>query len=90
MKPYHPNNLKYQPFATWKIIVLAYVAKILGVQFNICGIPYGAAGSKEFNRKVAEVENIVARCGRSEQESIGPGISKNPMFINSGWYLKLF
>lgn len=46
-RPYHPANLKLQPFAKWKVISLAWVAKALGVQFKIDGIPYGAAYRKD-------------------------------------------
>ncbi len=42
MKPYHPNNLKYQPYSPWRVIALAWVGKFLGIQFKIDGIPYGA------------------------------------------------
>ena len=43
MRPYHPNNLDLQPFPAWKVIVLAWAAKLLRVQFKINGIPYGAS-----------------------------------------------
>lgn len=42
MRPYHPENLSLQPFAHWRVIVLAHVGKWLGIQFKIDGIPYGA------------------------------------------------
>ena len=42
MRPYHPANLEMQPFPHWRVIALAYVAKWLGIQFKIDGIPYGA------------------------------------------------
>lgn len=41
--PYHPNNLKLQPFAPWRIVLLAWAAKFLGVQFHVGGIPFGAS-----------------------------------------------
>lgn len=40
-KPYHRANLSFQPHPHWKVIALAWVAKALGVQFKINGIPYG-------------------------------------------------
>ena len=43
LKPYHPANLKLQPFAPWRVIALAWVGWALGVQFKVDGIPYGAA-----------------------------------------------
>ena len=42
MRPYHPANLAHQPYAPWRVVVLAYAAKALGIQFKIDGIPYGA------------------------------------------------
>ena len=45
MRPYHSANLKYTPYAGWRIIALAYVAKALGVQFHVHGMPFGASGA---------------------------------------------
>lgn len=42
MKPYHPANFRHQPYAAWRVILLAYMGKCLGVQFHICGIPFGS------------------------------------------------
>lgn len=42
-KPYHPANVASQPFPAWRVIVLAWVGKAVGVQFKIDGIPYGAS-----------------------------------------------
>lgn len=42
MRPYHPANLKHQPYAPWRVIALAWCGKLLGIQFKIDGIPYGA------------------------------------------------
>lgn len=42
MKPYHPANLSLTPYAGWKVIILAWAARFLGIQFKIDGIPYGA------------------------------------------------
>lgn len=41
MKPYHPANLYHQPYGHRRVIVLAWVAKLLGVQFQIGGAPFG-------------------------------------------------
>lgn len=41
--PYHPANLAYQPYAPWRVIALAWIGKLLGVQFHVHGIPFGAA-----------------------------------------------
>jgi hypothetical protein len=41
MRPYHPNNLGLQPYAHWRVIVLARAGKFLGIQFKIAGIPFG-------------------------------------------------
>lgn len=41
--PYHPSNLKHTPYAGWKVITIAWVAKFLGVHIKIAGIPFGAA-----------------------------------------------
>lgn len=43
MRPYHPANLKLQPFSPWRVIALAWAGKLLGIQFKIDGIPYGAS-----------------------------------------------
>ena len=43
MRPYHPNNLSLTPYAGWKVITLAWVAKFLGVQMHINGIPFGSS-----------------------------------------------
>ena len=42
MKPYHSANIAAQPFPAWRVIILAWLGKLLGIQFNIDGIPYGA------------------------------------------------
>lgn len=47
--PYHPNNLSLQPYASWRVIVLAWAGKLLGVQFHISGIPFGAPYRPEIN-----------------------------------------
>jgi hypothetical protein len=41
-KSYHPSNVAAQPFPAWRVILLARLAKLLGVQFKIDGMPYGA------------------------------------------------
>ena len=41
-RPYHPGNLKHQPFPAWRVIALAWAGKLLGIQFKIDGIPFGA------------------------------------------------
>lgn len=43
MKPYHPSNLKLVNYPAWRVIVLAWVAKALGIQCKIHGIPFGGA-----------------------------------------------
>jgi hypothetical protein len=50
MKPYHSANLKHQPYSYWRVILLAYVGKVLGVQFHVCGLPFGAAHSAHLRR----------------------------------------
>lgn len=47
MRPYHPNNLGLQPYAHWRVIALAWAGKLLGIQFKIDGIPFGAPYRKE-------------------------------------------
>ena len=42
MKPYHHGNLKYLPYPAWRVVVLAWAGKFLGVQFNIGGLPFGS------------------------------------------------
>lgn len=43
MKPYHPANLDLQPYSPWKVIALSWLAKAVGVQIKINGIPFGAS-----------------------------------------------
>jgi hypothetical protein len=45
MKPYHLSNISLTPYAGWKVIVLAWAAKFLGVQMHINGIPFGSERS---------------------------------------------
>lgn len=49
MRPYHPNNLSLTPYAHWRVVLLAWAGKILGVQFHVHGIPFGAAYRPEIN-----------------------------------------
>lgn len=42
MKPYHPANLKLQPYGAFRVVLLAWAAKVLGVQFHLNGIPFGS------------------------------------------------
>lgn len=51
MRPYHPANLKWQPFPHWRVIALAWVGKLLGIQFKINGMPFGASYNKELWRR---------------------------------------
>lgn len=48
MRPYHPANLKLQPFSPWRVVALAWAGKLLGIQFKIDGIPYGAPYQGEY------------------------------------------
>jgi hypothetical protein len=43
MRPYHPANLHCQPYGHKRVILLAWIAKLLGVQFKIGGLPFGGA-----------------------------------------------
>lgn len=43
MKPYHPGNLSLQPYSAFRVIILAWVGKLLGIQFKIDGIPFGGS-----------------------------------------------
>lgn len=40
-KPYHPANLKMLPYSPWRLIVLAWVARALGVLIHVHGMPLG-------------------------------------------------
>ncbi len=42
MHPYHSGNLDRQPYPHWRVKVLSWVAKLIGVQFKINGFPFGA------------------------------------------------
>lgn len=42
MRPFHVSNLQLQPYSPFRVIVLSWVAKLLGVQFQLEGIPFGA------------------------------------------------
>mgnify|MGYP000299373009 CR=1 FL=1 len=41
--PYHPDNLKLVPYAGWRVIMLAWAGKLLGLQFHIRGVPFGSS-----------------------------------------------
>ncbi|WP_312416659.1 hypothetical protein [Shinella sp.] len=58
MKPYHPANLKHQPYGAFRVILLAWIARMLGVQFHIAGIPFGADG---YHRSNIEHDAYVGR-----------------------------
>lgn len=58
MRPYHPNNLQLQPYGHKRVIVLAWLAKLFGIQFKIDGIPFGAA------RAVARLESFGQAMGK--------------------------
>lgn len=45
--PYHPSNLNLQPYAHWRVKLLARVASLLGIHFRIGAIPYGAPYDRE-------------------------------------------
>lgn len=49
---YHPANLKYQPFPHWKVKLMARIGVLIGVQFKIGGIPYGAPYDREAWEKI--------------------------------------
>lgn len=51
MRPYHPNNLGLQPYAHWRVIALAWIGKVLGIQFKIDGIPFGGRYRPEMDRE---------------------------------------
>ena len=48
MRPYHPANLASHSYSAWKLITLAWVAKLLGVHIKVDGIPYGAECKTDF------------------------------------------
>lgn len=50
-RPYHPDNLALQPYPHWRVIALAWAGYILGIQFKIDGIPYGAEYNKALWRR---------------------------------------
>ncbi len=41
MKPYHPNNIKLTGQPYWRMVVLAWAGKLLGIQFKADGLPFG-------------------------------------------------
>lgn len=48
MRPYHPANIALTEYSAWQIIPLAWLAKFLGVQIKIGGLPFGSfAPTKE-------------------------------------------
>jgi hypothetical protein len=57
MKPFHSANLIHQPYPSWRVILLAYVGRALGIQFHICGIPLGS------QRSAYRLRDEVARIG---------------------------
>jgi hypothetical protein len=69
MRPYHPNNLKHQPYGHGRVIVLAWIAKFLGVQFKIGGMPYGGAHKPmPWEEKVMAQQNIASAMPQSQGE----------------------
>lgn len=67
MRPYHPANLKYLPYARWRIIALAWAGKVFGVHFHVQGIPFGATyrPSNDFRNEA------IWQAGRQQGQSIG-------------------
>jgi hypothetical protein len=63
MRPYHPANLKLQPYAGWRVVILAGVGKLLGVQFHIRGIPFGAHRLSRVSALVDEIKHRPATNG---------------------------
>jgi len=57
-KPYHPNNLQLTPYNPWRVVVLAWVGRMLGVQFHVSGIPFGAAYRHDLHPTEAETSNV--------------------------------
>ena len=43
---FHPGNVELTPYAGWRLFALAAVGKLLGVQFHVWGIPFGAAAKR--------------------------------------------
>lgn len=41
MRPYHPNNIRTTGHSYWRLAALAWVGKLLGIQFHIQGLPFG-------------------------------------------------
>lgn len=41
MRPYHPNNIKMTGLPYWRLAVLAWVGKLLAIQFHVQGLPFG-------------------------------------------------
>ena len=41
MRPYHPNNIKMTGVPYWRLAVLAWVGKLLAIQFHVQGLPFG-------------------------------------------------
>lgn len=42
MRPYHPANIALTEYSAWQVIPLAWLAKFLGVQIKIGGLPFGS------------------------------------------------
>jgi hypothetical protein len=49
MRPYHPSNLSLTPYAPWRVILLAWVGKLLDVQFHVEGIPFGGSYRRDLH-----------------------------------------
>ena len=43
VRPYHPANIKMTGNPYWRMVVLAWVAKLLDIQFHVQGLPFGGA-----------------------------------------------
>ena len=77
MRPYHPSNVRQTAYIGWKVIVLAWIAKLLGVQIHISGLPFGSSN-------VGQVPNLMGNSMASGfmAAPIGGDIVRHPSGVS--------
>lgn len=73
MKPYHPANLKFTPYAGWRVILLAWIGKLLGIRFHVHGIPFGGHRLSQNRQIVWDIRNRQVTNGLSGSRLGGNG-----------------
>jgi hypothetical protein len=73
-KPYHPANLEMLPYSPSRLIVLAWVARALGVLIHVRGMPLGDGRERGVNpvrALVCAIRIRPATNGRTRGDGLG-------------------